>query len=53
MKEIFKRWPKEIEDHGIVVALRSKPVNRRNPDAASESLIDSKFVFELGMIVPT
>lgn len=36
VEEIFKRWTKQIEDHGVVVTFCTKPTHERDADASSK-----------------
>lgn len=47
VEQILERRTKQVDDHGIVVTLLTVPSNKRNSDAASQSLVDFGFVFEL------
>ena len=40
VEEVLEGWSEEIDDHGVVVALRSEPANEGNADAAGEGLVD-------------
>jgi hypothetical protein len=49
VEEIFQTGPKQVQDHGIVVALSSKPANEGNPDTPSQRFVDASLIFELRM----
>jgi len=40
VEQILKRWPKEVEDHGVVVALCAEPPDKRDTNTAGEGLVD-------------
>ena len=40
IEEVFQGGTEEVDDHGIVVALRSEPANEGNAYTACESLVD-------------
>ena len=50
VEEVLEGGPEEIHDHGIVVALCSKPANKGHADAAGEGLVDLGLVLELGVL---
>lgn len=49
IEKIFERRTEEIEHHGVVVTLGSKPADERDTDTSGEGLVDSCFIFELRM----
>jgi hypothetical protein len=49
VEEIFETGAKQVEDHGIVITLGSKPPNEGHTDATGESFVDLGFVLELGV----
>lgn len=50
VEEVLERGAEQVQDHGIVVALCSKPADERDADAASERLVDTGLIFELGVL---
>ena len=50
VEEILETGAEEIKDHGIVVALSSKPADEGDTDAAGEGLVHAGLVLELGML---
>ena len=44
VEEILQRGPKEIKDHGVVVAFCAKPSDRGDTDTASKGFVDPGFV---------
>lgn len=50
VEKILQTRPEQIENHGVVIALRPKPANKRNADASRERLVDASFIFELRML---
>jgi hypothetical protein len=50
VKKVFKRRAKTFEDHGIIFAFRSKPMEGGDAMAAREALVDICFVLELGVV---
>ena len=50
VEEIFETGPKEIQDHGIVVAFRSEPPDKGNTDATGQCLVDLGLILELRVL---
>lgn len=50
VEEVLKTWAKEIHDHRIVIAFRSKPSYKRNTDTTSKCLINLRLVLELRVL---
>lgn len=50
VEKILKGWPKEIDHHRIVIALGSEPANERDTNATRKSLVDFRFVLQLGVL---
>ena len=50
VEQILKRRAQQIDDHGIVIALRPEPAHEGNSDAASERFINLRLVFELRVL---
>lgn len=50
VEQIFQTGTKEVKDHGIVVTLGTEPANEGDADTARERLVDTGFVFELGVL---
>ena len=40
VEQVFERRTQEVNDHGVVVALRSEPADEGNAYTACESLVD-------------
>ena len=47
---VLKGWAKKCEYHSIVIAFRSKPMNRWDPDATLEALVDPVLMLELKVV---
>ena len=45
-EEPFKRWAKEINDHSIIVKLRSKPTNNGNTNTPTKSFVNMELITE-------
>ena len=50
VEEILERWAKQIEHHGVVVALCPKPSYERDADTAGERLVHAGFILQLGVL---
>jgi hypothetical protein len=50
VEEILQTGTKEVEDHGIVVALGSKPADKWDTNTSSEGLVNTSFIFELRVL---
>ena len=50
VEQVFERGTQEVNDHGVVVALRPEPTDEGNTDATSQSLVDLGFILELRML---
>jgi len=50
VEKILQTGAKEIEHHGIVVALGTKPTHERDADTASEGFVDTSLILELGVL---
>jgi hypothetical protein len=50
VEEVFERRAQKIQDHGIIVALGSKPPDERNANAASKRLVNLRLIFELRVL---
>ena len=50
VEQILEGRTKEIQDHGIVVALGSEPANKWDTDTASERLVDASLILELWVL---
>ena len=50
VEQILQTWPKEIENHSIVVTLGSKPADKGDADTTSQRLVDTGLIFELGIL---
>jgi hypothetical protein len=50
VEQVLQRGTKEIQDHGIVVALGTKPADEGNADTTCEGLVDAGLVFELRVL---
>ena len=50
VEEVLQAGAEEIDDHGIVVTLGTEPADKRNTDTASEGLVNTSLVLELGML---
>jgi hypothetical protein len=50
VEQVLKRGTKEIEDHGVVVALSAEPSDERHSDTTSEGLVDFGFIFKLRVL---
>ena len=50
VEQVFERRTQEVNDHGVVVALRPEPTDEGNTDATSQSLVDLGFILELGVL---
>jgi hypothetical protein len=50
VEEVLERGPKEVKDHGIIVALGAIPPDKGNAHATCEGLVHLGLVFELGML---
>ena len=50
VEQVFQAGAEKIQNHGVVVALRSEPANKGDTDTASKRLVDTGLVFKLGML---
>jgi hypothetical protein len=50
VEKILQTRAQQIDDHGIVVTFGAKPANERNADTTRERLVDTGFIFELGVL---
>jgi hypothetical protein len=50
VEEIFQRGTKQIEDHGVVVALGTEPAHERDTNTAGKGLVDASLILELGVL---
>lgn len=50
VEEILQARTEEIEYHGIVIALGSKPADKGNANTASKGLVDTSLIFKLGVL---
>ena len=50
VEEILETGAEEVKDHGVIVALGSKPADERDADAAGERLVNAGLILELGML---
>lgn len=50
VEEILQARAEEIEHHGVVVALGSKPADKRNANTTSKGLVDTSLIFKLGVL---
>ena len=50
IEEIFKTGPEEIQHHGIIVTLRSKPADERDSNTSCQGFVDTGFILQLWML---
>ncbi len=50
VEKILQGRAEQIQNHGIVVTLCSKPTHKRDADTTSQGLVDTGFIFELGVL---
>jgi hypothetical protein len=50
VEQVLQAGSKEVENHGVVVALCTKPANERDADAAGERLVDASLILELRVL---
>jgi hypothetical protein len=50
VEEILQGRAKKIQDHGIVVALGSKPADEGDTDTTRERFVDTGLIFKLGVL---
>ena len=50
VEQILQARSKKIKDHCVVITLGSEPAHERNPNAASQRLVDTGFIFELRVL---
>jgi hypothetical protein len=50
VEQVLQAGAKQVENHGIVVALGAEPANEGNADAASERLVDAGLILKLGVL---
>lgn len=49
VEKILEGGSKEVDDHGVVVAFRAEPTDKRYADSTSEGLVDLRLILKLGM----
>jgi hypothetical protein len=49
VEKILQTGSKQIENHGIVVALGSEPADKGNSNTSSEGFVDTSLILELGV----
>lgn len=47
IEQILQAGAKEVQNHGIVIALGTEPTNEGNANTTSEGLVDTGLIFEL------
>ena len=50
VEQIFQAGSKQVQDHGVVVALGAEPANEGDPHAASQRLVHASLIFELRVL---
>ena len=50
VEKILQAGSEEIKNHGIVVALGTKPADKWDTDTTGERLVDTGLIFELGVL---
>jgi len=50
VEKILQTGSQEINDHSIVVTFSTEPTNERNTNTTGERLVDTGFVFKLGVL---
>lgn len=50
VEEIFQTGTEEVENHGIVIALGSKPADKWDANATGKGLVDASLIFKLGVL---
>jgi hypothetical protein len=43
-KQVFERWTKAVENHGMISTFNAKPIDARNPCASSKFLVNTKLM---------
>jgi len=50
VKQVFKGWAQQVNDHDVVVTLDTEPVDVRDTDSTLENTVELGFVEELGVL---
>jgi hypothetical protein len=50
VEEVFQGRAEQVQDHGIVVALGTKPAYERDANTTGEGLVDASFIFQLRVL---
>lgn len=50
VEEILQTGTQQVKNHSVVIALGAEPADERDTDAASERLVDTSLIFELGVL---
>jgi hypothetical protein len=50
VEQVLQTGAEEVEDHGIIVTLCPEPAHERDTDTASQRLVDTSLIFELGVL---
>lgn len=50
VEKILQTGTKQIDNHGIVITFGTKPTNEGDTDTTGERLVDTGFIFQLGML---
>lgn len=49
VEQILQAGTQKVKDHGIVVTLGAEPTHKGNANPTGEGLVDTSFIFQLGM----
>lgn len=47
VEQVFQAGSKQVENHGIVITLCSKPADEGDPNTTSQGFVDTCFILEL------
>ena len=50
VEQILQTGSEEVNDHGVVVTLSTEPTHEGNADTTGKGLVDTGFIFELGVL---
>jgi hypothetical protein len=50
VEQVLQAGSEKVQDHSIIITLCAEPTDKGNTNPTSKGLVDSGFVFELGML---
>ena len=50
VEQVFEGRAEQIDDHGVVVALRPEPTDKGDANTTGGGLVDLRFILELGVL---